>query len=236
MQRITNWQAVADEQVPTLLDDEIHLWLLEAEQHLSPRAMSALAHAQLGRLLNAYAARSSPPAIARTEYGKPYVLDAGYPHFNLSHAGHCIAFAFSRQQELGVDVENVRRRRSSLALAERFFAMEELQALAALEPSERDAAFVRLWTGKEAVLKALGRGLAFGLHRLSFSLDDGASEGRLVAITDEAGPLDAWQVCRFEAAGDYAGALAWSGPARQIRALRLHAAPLGSRIAKQSGA
>lgn len=198
---------------------------------LAPRVISALAHAQLGRLLQAYANGAPPPAMARTPHGKPYVLDAGYPHFNLSHAGRCIAFAFSREQELGVDVENIRRRRSSLALAERFFAPAEMHALAALDPAQRDAAFVRLWTGKEAVLKALGRGLAFGLHRLSFSLDDGESAGALIEITDEAGPLDAWQLCRFEAAEDYAGALAWSGPARPIRALRLNAAPLVSRIA-----
>src|SRR3546814_13489669 len=59
---------------------------------------------------------------------------------------------------------------SSDLLAERFFVRSETGALLALPAEAREAAFVRLWCAKEAVLKAHGRGLAFGLDRLEFAL------------------------------------------------------------------
>lgn len=219
MECITTGQFEYSAQVPVLLDDEIHLWLLAIEGDVPPRAISALAHAHLGRLLQAYAGNDgSPPSIGRGEHGKPFVIEAGYPHFNLSHAGRCVVFGFSRTLEIGVDVETFRRRRAPLSLAERFFAAEETRVLAALDVSQLDTAFVRLWTSKEAVLKALGRGIAFGLHRLCFSVD---ADGRLLSIADEAGPVEAWRMCRFEVAGEHVGALAWRGPAQRVRALRM---------------
>src|SRR3546814_3037285 len=67
-------------------------------------------------------------------------------------------------------LELLRPRPRALALAERFFVRSETGALLALPAEAREAAFVRLWCAKEAVLKAHGRGLAFGLDRLEFAL------------------------------------------------------------------
>ena len=72
---------------------------------------------------------------------------------------------------------------------------------------------------KEAVLKALGRGLAFGLDRLRFELD-GNDPRALADIAAEAGAVAEWQVTRFDAGHDHAGALAWRGPPLRVRALR----------------
>jgi len=206
--------------VPVLADDEIHLWLLHAPAPLSSRALAPLAHAHLGQLLQGYAGVPVAPAIARGEHGKPYVVDPGFPQFNLSHAGACVALVFAHGQAVGVDIESVQRRRSSLELARRFFAVEEAQALGALDPALRDAAFVRLWTCKEAVLKALGRGLAFGLDRLRFGLDAAAMPTALESIGSDGGRIDDWQMLRFEPDAAHVGALAWAGANRRIRAFR----------------
>ncbi len=205
--------------IPALADDEIHLWLIEQPATLTSRALSAFAHAEAGRLLRAYSGAESPPALARDGYGKPYVLDAGYPHFNLSHGGRLLALAFSRACPVGIDVEALQRRHASLDLATRFFTAQEAHALGTLELADRQAAFVHLWSCKEAVLKALGRGLAFGLDRLRFELD-ACGPRALVEIADDAGSLDDWQVCRFDAGADHAGALAWHGPRLRVRAWR----------------
>ena len=219
MQRIAASDFEAVRTPPVLADDEVHLWLVERPPGLSPRALSAAAHAETGRLLMAYAGSAAPPAVARDAHGKPYALDPGHPNFNLSHGGDRIAIAFARRHAVGIDVEALRRRHSSLELARRFFAASEARALAALADGEREDAFVNLWTCKEAVLKALGRGLAFGLDRLRFELD-GNDPRALADIAAEAGAVAEWQVTRFDAGHDHAGALAWRGPPLRVRALR----------------
>lgn len=149
-------------------------------------------------------------------HGKPALDLPGMPHFNLSHSGSVTALALG-MVEVGVDVEQPRRTRDVMALAERYFARAETNALARLAKSDQEAAFYSLWTCKEAVLKALGRGIAFGLDRLEFELDP--RDGRPVALTriaDEAGAAAEWQVCRFEPIPRGAGALAWRGPAVSV--------------------
>ena len=219
MQRIAASEFEIHGAPPALADDEVHLWLVDRPPGLSPRAVSVAAHAEVGRLLMAYSGAGSPPALARDTHGKPYVIDAGYPQFNLSHGGQRIAIAFARTHAVGVDVEALQRRHSPLDLAARFFASDEAHALAALDARDQPDAFVNLWTCKEAVLKALGRGLAFGLDRLRFDFD-GSDPRALVAIAEEAGALDEWQVARFDAGSGHAGALAWRGPPLRVRALR----------------
>lgn len=203
---------------PVLADDELHLWLLERPAGLAPRAMSAFAHAELGRLLGAYAGIAQPPAVGRDPHGKPFALDAQHPHFNLSHGGARIALAFARRHAVGVDVEAAGRQLAPLQLATRFFAAAETRALAAIEDADAlHAAFVDLWTCKEAVLKAHGRGLAFGLDRLRFEFDHSRPRA-LAEIAAEAGPASEWHVARFDAGSAHAGAVAWRGDPLRVRA------------------
>lgn len=206
---------------PTLEHGEVHLWLIALGPATNPRALSAGAHAQLGRLLAHYSGIDEPVALARAEFGKPYVPESGYPQFNLSHGGQRIALAFAHDHAVGVDVEAVQRRHSSLDLAERFFAAEESQALGDLAPADRQLAFVNLWTCKEAVLKALGRGIAFGLDRLRFTLD-GVTPLELVEIAEEGGDCAQWHILRFDAGAGHAGALAWHGAPLRVRPFRRH--------------
>jgi 4'-phosphopantetheinyl transferase len=202
---------------------EIHVWLCQMREPLTPRAVAALAREHLLRLLQSYAGCGLPPSVERGEHGKPFVVGEDYPYFNLSHGGECIALAFSRDHELGIDVENTSqgRRHEPLELARRFFAAEESQALARLDADARNAAFMHLWTCKEAVLKAIGHGLSFGLDRLQFALDTGGRPESLQFIAEEAGAPEEWQIHRFEPAHGHAGSLAWRGPQRQIRWFQL---------------
>ncbi|MEP6881786.1 MAG: 4'-phosphopantetheinyl transferase superfamily protein, partial [Dokdonella sp.] len=131
--------------------------------------------------------------------------------------------AFCRDQELGVDVErgSMRRSRSAHELATRFFASDEALALAGLPDTQRERAFLHLWTCKEAVLKAIGHGLSFGLDRLRFALDDNGEPHALVSIADEAGSASEWQIHRFDPGSGHVGSLAWRGTPRTIRTFLL---------------
>ena len=71
----------------------------------------------------------------------------------------------------------------------------------------RMLAFVRLWCAKEAVLKAHGQGIAFGLHRFHVRL---AAEGVRLAWCDPAlGRVDDWHLHEWAPRPDYRAALAW---------------------------
>ena len=64
--------------------------------------------------------------------------------------------------------------------------------LAALPDIARDDAFLRLWCAKEAVLKAHGHGLSFGLHRLAF--DATATTPRLLRCDPALGATSDWRL------------------------------------------
>lgn len=216
------------EAMPTLTPGEIHLWLWRLNDPVAPRLLTSLARHELVCLLKAYAFSDLAPVFERGEHGKPFVTAAEFPHFNVSHGGDRVAFAFCRDQELGVDVErgSMRRSYSALELATRFFAADEAAAVANLGEAEGGRAFLHLWTCKEAVLKALGHGLSFGLDRLRFALGSDGQPESLLDIADEAGSPTEWQIHRFDAGREHVGSLAWRGPPKLIRTFRLNAQPV----------
>jgi 4'-phosphopantetheinyl transferase len=122
--------------------------------------------------------------------------------------------ALARGEQEGADHELLRPPPRALALAERFFAPAETEVLAALPAAAQEAAFVRLWCAKEAVLKAHGRGLAFGLHRLQFALRDG--EWTLVACDPELGRPADWTLHAFMPIPGYLASLAWRSIPRPL--------------------
>jgi 4'-phosphopantetheinyl transferase len=95
-------------------------------------------------------------AIRYGAHGKPYVPGLC---FNISHSGGRAAIALA-QVEVGADIELPRPRRTD-DIARRFYAPGEIERLFALtDAAARQAEFFRLWTCKEAFLKATGEGLS----------------------------------------------------------------------------
>jgi len=84
--------------------------------------------------------------------------------------------------------------------------------------SLRQTAFLRVWSCKEAVVKALGNGIGFGLERLQFRIDPAGEPIELSVIHASAGTTEDWHIVRLAPTGDHVGALAWRGPARRVRA------------------
>lgn len=135
--------------------------------------------------------------------------------FNWSHSCDYALLALARGTALGVDIEQVRERPRVLDLARRFFDPGEADALAKLHPAERTGAFTALWCAKEAVLKAAGEGLSFGLARLAFTLRTGA-DWSLVRVDPALGRRSAWRLAGFDVLAGYRGAVAWRGGPRRI--------------------
>lgn len=145
----------------------------------------------------------------RGAHGRPMLrVDARATPFdcNWSHSGGRLAVALGAGLRVGVDIERPRARPRAVELAQRFFTAPEAEALATLPESAREPAFLRLWCAKEAVLKAHGRGLAFGLDRLRF--EGFADAPRLVEADAALGPANDWTVEALDVDG-LVGMVAW---------------------------
>ena len=94
-------------------------------------------------------------------FGKPSLV-RGEPDsisFNLSHSESLAVFGFARGLELGVDVERVDRKIDVELLASQFFAEGEIADINARPLDQKCARFFEIWTRKEALIKAQGKGL-----------------------------------------------------------------------------
>ena len=87
------------------------------------------------------------------EHGKPFI-ERG-PFFSISHCKTGIAVAVD-DQPIGIDIEHIRT--ADKELIERTMNDEEIQLIANAK-ANTDRAFTRLWTQKEAVVKAQGTGI-----------------------------------------------------------------------------
>jgi 4'-phosphopantetheinyl transferase len=107
-------------------------------------------------------------------FGKPHVApEHGRPElqFNISHARGLVAVAVTWQDMIGIDVEVIDTSADQQDLANRYFAPTEAELLFKTAPWQRPYTFARLWTLKEAYLKATGQGLNIPLDSFAFNLD-----------------------------------------------------------------
>lgn len=145
-------------------------------------------------------------SLSRDARQRPH-LDPPHQDYdcNWSHSGERLLVALAHRAMVGVDVEQLHRRPRALEIAKRYFTADEASWLAA--HAERDRAFLRLWCAKEAVLKAHGHGLSFGLDRLRFE-QHGPSLA-LVECDPALGAPGQWRLREIEPAPGYLGTLAW---------------------------
>ena len=195
---------------------DVHLWRLPYSRDMRRAPLLAL----LATYMDAEPAQLE---LRDDEHGKPHLFVDGEEHrglqFNWSHSGAFALLALARDVTPGADIEQPREGVKILDIAQRFFAPAEAQALADCADGEREAMFYRLWCAKEAVLKALGRGLAFGLERVAFERQ--GNGWRPAHFDPAAGAAGGWQVRALSPAPGCAGALAWRGPTMPVRAWSL---------------
>ncbi|MGH9477885.1 MAG: 4'-phosphopantetheinyl transferase family protein [Terriglobales bacterium] len=164
-------------EVPPAALTEWRAWLSAEERARADRLIMpghagryVAAHAQLRWLL---AQRLGGAAVAvtfeRGPQGKPH-LPGRELEFNLSDSGGYGLVGLHRSMPLGVDIERERPDRDVVRLARRFFTPEEAVWLEALAPAARVHGFCRLWTCKEAWMKADGRGLQLGPRQTAVTL------------------------------------------------------------------
>ncbi|WP_233840280.1 4'-phosphopantetheinyl transferase superfamily protein [Dyella sp. 2HG41-7] len=199
-------QDVAD-MAAALDGDTIHVWQLRYERTQRREPLRALLGAYLGLSADAV-------AFVEGEHGRPELAEPWNRHlqFNWSHSGDIALVALARGIVPGIDVERLRPRAHAMEIAERFFHPDETSALTALDDAQRDQGFLQLWTGKEAVLKAMGRGIAFGLDRLRLTVSPATPQ----LIWLDGDDATQWQLQPISLNAGYVACVAWRGPAQAI--------------------
>lgn len=105
---------------------------------------------------------------ARNKYGKPSLAEYPHIHYNVTHADGITACLVSAD-ECGIDAEKVRNYRPNVI--KRAFSESEKALIENAPDEEKNLLFFRLWTLKEAYVKALGIGISYPMNTTDFSFD-----------------------------------------------------------------
>jgi 4'-phosphopantetheinyl transferase len=163
-----------------------------------------------------------PPDTIRFTYsprGKPTLGPAGLGpdglRFSVSYSGGVALLSFARGRDLGVDVERERRVPEAEAIARRHFSALEIAALGQLPRDERNAAFLRCWTRKEAFIKMTGDGLSLPLNTFAVTLLP-TEPARIVRVEGYPDGPSRWWLDDLNPAPGFAAALSVEGKPTKI--------------------
>ncbi|MEW9612485.1 4'-phosphopantetheinyl transferase superfamily protein [Shinella sp. S4-D37] len=133
------------------------------------------AHGLVRLLLGAATGRNAADlSFSRRPGGKPFLLDAGSLDFNLSHGGGWVAVALCRSGRIGIDVEAERPQPFWAEIAGSFLAPDEIASAGAI-------GHLKIWTAKEAALKAHGAGFAIAPENVTVTAEGVGFTARLPA-------------------------------------------------------
>jgi 4'-phosphopantetheinyl transferase len=204
---------------------EVHVWALDLE-----RAPANLAHALTSAELRTAETAGARWAVARAglravlgsyldvdpsglrldERAKPRLEPPSPLRFNLSHAGDVALVVVATEREVGVDVEEVRRQRDPDGLMRHSLLSAERAAVE--EAADPVRAFHLHWVAKEALVKALGRGVT-SMRSFEVSLD-GPGGPRVVHVANDLEEGRRWTLHPLEVADPYVAAVVVEGEAR----------------------
>lgn len=157
--------------------------------------------------------RGEHPANIRfvtSAYGKPRLANgagADPLFFNVARSRDTALMCLSATSEVGVDVECLREVPEAAAIARRHFSVREADLVCGGDAARRSERFLTCWTRKEAVVKALGRGLSVPLQ--TFEVSPRAPAGQVDYVQLACGSR--WSVLGLRLEGGFLGAVAARG-------------------------
>lgn len=161
------------------------------------------------------------PAVIQFAYGpqgKPRMQpgSAAAPvQFNLSHCDSIALLAITADRPVGVDIERVRADPEDSMIARQFFSPAECQEYFSVGDADKPRAFARLWTRKEACLKALGEGLSKPLDSFTVGFTSCTCTHQAVPLQMR-GDSEPWTVVGLDVACGYEAALAAPGEILEV--------------------
>jgi len=154
-------------------------------------------------------------------HGKPAVsapTNVTDIHFNLAHSGDWIVCAAARARPVGIDIEYVRSNVNHEAMAELVFSDTDRRIFERIPPQTKLKSFFDAWTGKEAYVKAIGKGLSFPLCQVEGTLrrNSARPQSRVTSVQG----AGRWSFCALDVGEGYAAALVVGGDVRKLRFLQ----------------
>ena len=117
--------------------------------------------------------------------GKPFLESSGGTdgNFSFSRSGHFAVCCFTTGLRVGVDVEILKDIDNFSSMARTIFVEKQYAQWDALPEQQKQTAFYRAWTRKEAIAKIDGRGISNGLTGIDVPLEDlGTSHAACVRL------------------------------------------------------
>lgn len=140
-----------------------------------PQREFALCRAALRAVLcNRIGCDNTQLVVGVSSHGKPFALVNGIAspaNFNVSHSGNHGLIAFALKRRLGVDVEERVLRHDIDGVARTVFGPNEQADLASASGCQKTRLFFRLWTLKEALIKAIGLGFSMNVAQFEIPPD-----------------------------------------------------------------
>lgn len=157
--------------------------------------------------------------FSRGPEGKPFLKNHPQIRFSQSQSGDIQMVAVASGLEVGIDLEKVRHDDFGV-VARRFFSSDENDLLQTLTGKEKLETFFRIWTRKEAYVKALGTGLSYPLT--AFTVSGRATDTDALVHDDccDRSPTS-WRVTDISAPAGYFAALAAPGREWKYHSLQL---------------
>jgi 4'-phosphopantetheinyl transferase len=231
--------------IPFTTPNEVHIWFfpteISTEQYAeyrkilsreeleradrfvfdNDRVRFVASHGMLRTRLAGYCGARPETLVFRAgSHGKPVLMESAVPiQFNLSHSGSRAAIAVTSGPRCGVDIEKIRRDVSDQEIAQRFFCTLEIEWLRSLSAPQRIHGFFRLWAVKEAILKAVGKGLSMPLSDVDTSQVINGTSSFVSLPGEEGRDLTLW-VGELDAADGYTSAVAVEGHSPNVRIIR----------------
>lgn len=175
-------------------------------------------------LLGAYLEmEASRIEFAYGQHGKPAVeiiFQNRILQFNLSHSNDQAVYIFGWDRSVGIDIEHIRPLQDADDFAEQFYSARERDLITSLSGENKWATFFKIWTCKEAFLKANGKGLTLPLDHAEIHLHSDGSV-TLTFTGEVAGQAARWHIETFEPVLDYQAAIAVAGHPGRILSRQL---------------
>lgn len=165
-------------------------------------------HYQLRFILSKYCNCQSHELMFRyNSYRKPFISTPQFKtiKFSMSYSGDLMMAGICRENDIGIDIEMVREMHESESIAVENFSLQELKYL--IGTTDITDAFFKIWTRKEAFVKAMGKGLYYPLKSFCVEANFSGVYEPLI-IFDDPKESKLWKTSELNTSTGYIASLA----------------------------